>query len=306
MEYKQWLEMLSAINADDDLNKDNVIEKIKEKLEKEDPGTYQEWQDSRFDINYTFNDQMLLHIVATKGLAKVTKLLIKKGADVNKANQYEWAPLHCAAENGHTEIVKALIGKEADVNAVEEDKWTPLHFAAVEGHTEIVNALIAKEAHVNAVNQNGSTPLHFAAQMGHTEIVNTLIENGANVNMLSESDKVTPLYLAVQSGHAEAVKALMEKGADPLLENKSYITLKRLTELIKNNSLEHLPKKAEEATTGREEEQVDDEYELLKYSLLFRKGCPLVDNVRRDTFDSLLCTWFADTSNLTPKFFTKE
>ncbi|MGL9779643.1 MAG: ankyrin repeat domain-containing protein [Wolbachia sp.] len=430
MEYEQWLGILTSINADNDLNESNVIEKIKEKLEKEDPGTYKEWQDNQCGVNYTLLDSQLtlLHIAAANGLAKVTELLIKKGAEVDKANQYGCTPLHYAAENDHTEIVKTLIGKGADVKAVGEDKWTPLHFAAQMGHTEIVKTLIGKEADVSAVNQNGSTPLHFAAvgghieivkaliekgadvnavgednytplrlatqnghteiedilvekgaivdectllhfaakngyteevkaliekgvnvnavdimgytslhfaaknghtevvkaliekganvevvdinghgytplhfaaQMGHTEIVNVLIEKGANVNVLSESDKVTPLYLAVHSGHVETVKALMEKGADPLLENKSYRTLKRLIELIKNDSLEHLLRKAEETTTGWEEEQVDDEYELLKYSLLFRNGCQLIDNVRRDTFDNLLCTWFADVSGLT-------
>ncbi|WP_353274125.1 ankyrin repeat domain-containing protein [Wolbachia endosymbiont (group A) of Ennomos erosarius] len=460
MEYEQWLGILTSINADNDLNESNIIKKIGEKLEKENPDTYQEWQDNQCGVNYTLLDSQLtlLHIAAANVLAKVTELLIKKGADVNKANQYGWAPLHCAAADGRTEIVKALIEKGAIVNAAGEDKWTPLHHAAVEGHTEIVKTLIEKGANVSAVNQNGSTPLHFAAvgghieiikaliekgadvnavgednytplylavenghtevikaliekgadvnavdkcallrfaakigrtevvkaliekgadvnavnqngwtplhfaaqmghteivkaliekgvnvnavdimgytslhfaaknghtevvkaliekgaivevvdinghrytplhfaaQMGHTEIVNVLIENVANVNVLSESDKVTPLYLAVQNGHAETVKALMKKGANPLLENKSYRTLKRLTELIKNN---HLPKKAEKTTTG---EQVDDEYELLKYSLLFRNGYPLIDNVRRDAFDNLLCTWFADVSGLT-------
>ncbi|GFS56376.1 ANK_REP_REGION domain-containing protein [Nephila pilipes] len=433
MEYEQWLDVLSTINADNGLGESNVIEKIKEKLEKEDPGTYKEWQDNQCSVNYTLLDSQLtlLHIAAANGLAKVTELLIKKGADVNKANQYGWTPLHCAAENGYTGIVNALIEKGANVNAVEEDNWTPLHFAAQMGHTEIVNALIEKGANVSAVNQNGSTPLHFAAvedhteivkaliekgadvnavgednwtplylavenchtetvkaliekgadvsvvdectllrfaakightkmtkaliekgadvrlvdrygytllhyaaenghteivnaliekgadvnavginergrtplhyaaENGHTETVNALIEEGANVNVLSESDKMTPLHLAVHSGYAETVKALMKKGADPLLENKSYRTLKRLTELIKNDSLEHPSEKKEEVQ--QREEQVDDEYELLKYSLLFRNGCPLIDTVRRDTFDNLLCTWFADTSGLTPK-----
>ncbi|WP_341816496.1 ankyrin repeat domain-containing protein [Wolbachia endosymbiont (group A) of Agelastica alni] len=587
MEYEQWLGILTSINADNSLNESNVIEKVKEKLEKEDPGTYKEWQDNQFGISYIFDSQFtLLHIVATNGLAKVTELLIKKGAEVDKANQYRCTPLHYAAENGHTEIVNALIGKGADVNAVGEDEWTPLHYAAENGHIKTVKALIEKGADINAVNQNGSTPLHFAAvgdhieivnaliengadvnavgenkwtplylavenchiktvkalienganvnvadnctllrfaakightemvkaliekgadvnavnqngwaplhfaaieghtetvkaliekgadvnaveedkrtplhlaienghaeieklliengaivdectllcfaakngdtemvkaliekgadvnavnqngwtplhlaienghteieklliengaivdeytllrfaakightemvkaliekgvnvnavdimgytslhfaaknghtetvnaliengadveavdinghgytplhfaaKNGHTEVVKALIEKGADVNVLSESDKVTPLYLAVQSGHAEAVKALMKKGADPLLENKSYRTLKRLTELIKDNSLEHLPRKAEE--TRQREEQVDDEYELLKYSLLFRNGYSLIDTVRKDTFDNLICTWFADVSGLTPK-----
>ncbi|MDR2609255.1 MAG: hypothetical protein LBC06_01515 [Rickettsiales bacterium] len=56
-------EVLTSINVDDDLNESNIIEKIKEKLEKENLGTYQQWKDNRFDINYIFNDLFtLLHI----------------------------------------------------------------------------------------------------------------------------------------------------------------------------------------------------------------------------------------------------
>src|SRR6266576_2911146 len=164
MKYKQWLDILSAINADNDLNESNVIEKIKEKLEKEDPGTYKEWQDNQCGVNYTLLDSQLtlLYIAAANGLAKVTELLIKKGANVSAVHQNGTTPLHFAAAEGHTEIVKALIEKGANVNAAGEDKWTPLHHAAAEGHTEVVKTLIEKGANVSAVDQNGTTPLHHA------------------------------------------------------------------------------------------------------------------------------------------------
>ncbi|WP_255563451.1 ankyrin repeat domain-containing protein [Wolbachia endosymbiont of Bemisia tabaci] len=72
-------EILSTIS---DLNENNIIERVKEELEKEDPDTYKKWQDNGFNINYTFDDQStLLHIAARNDLVNIAKLLIKKGAN---------------------------------------------------------------------------------------------------------------------------------------------------------------------------------------------------------------------------------
>ncbi len=54
------------------------------------------------------------------------------------------------------------------------------------------------------------------------------------------------------------------------------------------------PKKAEET-----QQQEDDEYELIKYSLLLRNDCSLTDVVERSAFSKVISTWLADMSNLT-------
>lgn len=54
MEREKWIEILSAVNAETDLNKDNVIEKIGEKLQKEFPSVYEEWDGKNFDVNHLF------------------------------------------------------------------------------------------------------------------------------------------------------------------------------------------------------------------------------------------------------------
>ncbi|MFL3877255.1 hypothetical protein [Wolbachia endosymbiont of Trichogramma kaykai] len=73
--------------------------------------------------------------------------------------------------------------------------------------------------------------------------------------------------------------------------HKSFNTLKLLIELIKND-FEH-SKKAEET------QQQDDEYELIKYSLLLRNDCSLTDVVERSAFGKLISTCLVDMSNLT-------
>ncbi|OCA05841.1 hypothetical protein [Wolbachia endosymbiont of Trichogramma pretiosum] len=48
-------------------------------MKKKDPEKYKKWQDSEFNINYTFDDQStLLHIAARNDLVKIAELLIKK------------------------------------------------------------------------------------------------------------------------------------------------------------------------------------------------------------------------------------
>ncbi|QOD38034.1 ankyrin repeat domain-containing protein [Candidatus Wolbachia massiliensis] len=326
MIHKSLLETLSEVNAENDLNENNVIDKIKKKLEKKDPDAYQGWDYNQFNINHTFNDQYtLLYIAAMNGSAKIAELLMNKGAD-NVADEYGWTPLHFAAKHGHTEIVKALIGKAdlkaadkdgctplhfaaenghkevvevlinngADPNTVDEYGQTPLHLAAYNGHTEIVKVLIEKNANLNLVDVDGCTPLHFAAKYGHIKIVKVLIENKADLNVVNKSGMI-PLHYAVQKRHTEIKNTLLVHGADPSLRGKDYSILKRLFESIENDSLGHL----EKAEGAKQKEQVDDEYELLKYSFLFRGNSTLTDVIRRDTFDNLICTWFVDVSNLT-------
>jgi ankyrin repeat protein len=254
MIYKQWLKILSTIDDENNLSRDDIIEKIKKKLEVIDRNTYKEWREVGFNVNYIIS------------------------------NKEQWTLLHIAAENGHTETVKALIENGANVNAVDREKMTPLHLAVENGHTETVKALIENGADVNIVNQEKMAPLHLAVENGYTETAKALIENGADVNVMDRSG-LTPLYLAAKNGYKEVAYALMEKGANPLLGNR---TLKYLAELIESDNLKQLRK-----------ERRDDEYELVKYSLLCRDNRSLVDIIEEDTFDDLICTWFAEAHDLT-------
>ncbi|MGL9762748.1 MAG: hypothetical protein ACR5LB_11665 [Wolbachia sp.] len=70
MGYEHLLEVLTSINADNNLNENNIIEEIKEKLG-ENSDTYQQWEVNRFNVNYIFNDLFtLLHIAPAEGLQR--------------------------------------------------------------------------------------------------------------------------------------------------------------------------------------------------------------------------------------------
>ncbi|WP_353276313.1 ankyrin repeat domain-containing protein [Wolbachia endosymbiont (group B) of Villa cingulata] len=289
MEYERLLKILRTIS---DLNENNIIERVKEELEKEDPDTYKKWQDNGFNINYTFDDQStLLHIAARNDLVKIAELLIKKGGNVNTADQDGWNPLHFAVASGSIGVVEILIANGVNVNVADQNGFTPSHCAAHNENKEIVELLLDKGANVDAVNQNGCTPLHCATINGHKEIVELLLEKRANVDVADEYGR-TSLCWAIRNGYLEIARILLENKADPLLGHKSFNTLKLLIELIKND-FKH-SKKAEET-----QQQEDDEYELIKYSLLLRNDCSLTDVVERSAFGKLISTWLVDMSNLT-------
>jgi len=152
--------------------------------------------------------------IAGADTAKIVKLLIEAGSDVNAVRRPDFAtPLHLAAAADNREAIKLLIEEGADVNAASTDGITPLHLAAGLGSSKVVKLLIEAKADVNAGKKDGLTPLFWASKQGHSEAVKLLIEAGADVNASTTND-ITPLHLAVQEGHSEAVQLLIEAGAD--------------------------------------------------------------------------------------------
>jgi ankyrin repeat protein len=123
------------------------------------------------------------------GHATVVKLLLKKGADVNKAGNGGNSPLMLAVLYGKVEIVELLLDHGADVNKVDykvDNKYndTPFTWAVRNGKVEVVRLLLNK-ADVNKADKYGDSPLMLAYK-GRIEDVNLLmellLEHGADIN----------------------------------------------------------------------------------------------------------------------------
>ncbi|MGL9762485.1 MAG: hypothetical protein ACR5LB_10230 [Wolbachia sp.] len=91
MKYEQWKEILSAIDKEADLSKDNVIEKIAKKLEEKNRDEYEKCGEVDFDVNHLFHtvfkydlpllfqdpeyEYTLLHLIANDNLGNVANIL---------------------------------------------------------------------------------------------------------------------------------------------------------------------------------------------------------------------------------------
>ncbi|WP_264328944.1 ankyrin repeat domain-containing protein [Wolbachia endosymbiont (group A) of Andrena hattorfiana] len=228
MEYEQWKRILSTVNEEGNLSKDNVIERIEKalgsrliELASQLSGTHDQehdelkeklclWRESGFLLDYRFGSDIgtLLHIAARDNYVNIIKPLKDKGADINIQNERGNTPLHEAVESGCKEAVQSLIENGAYVKAkTERSEDTPLHFAR---NAEITELLIKNGASINEKNKHGCVPLHNAVEC-KIDIVGWSIKKMFNV-IARDKDKNTPLH---NDGHTDAVRVLLQaKGID--------------------------------------------------------------------------------------------
>ena len=143
-----------------------------------------------------------------KSLEEIKELL-KKGADVEAKNKYEYTALMKAAINGQLDVVKYLIDNGADVEAKDDIGQTALMMAANWGKLDVVKCLVEGGADVNAKDGDGRTALLGAAISGQLDEVKYLIDKGAD---LEASDKFgqTVLDYAKDRESDDCVKFLEE------------------------------------------------------------------------------------------------
>ncbi|KAG2443808.1 hypothetical protein HXX76_002151 [Chlamydomonas incerta] len=124
------------------------------------------------------------------------RLLVRRGAPVNAANEDRWTPLHVAAREGWVEAAQALVDAGADVSRrTLPEQFTPLHVAAVNGQFQTVRQLLAAGAAVDAATWRRDTALHRAAAAGHLAVCRLLLTAGADP-ALKNSLYLTPADVA--------------------------------------------------------------------------------------------------------------
>lgn len=147
---------------------------------------------------------------------KIAELLLDQGADVN-ASANDRTSVQTAANRGDLNMVRLLLGHNCGVNSKPPGKngLTALQGAAQGGHIEIVKLLLANNADVNASpSVNGWTALQAAADRGHIAIVKLLLEHMADIDAKSSSKGLMALHAAAKAGHIGIVELLLENKAD--------------------------------------------------------------------------------------------
>uniref|UniRef100_A0A914GV45 ANK_REP_REGION domain-containing protein n=1 Tax=Globodera rostochiensis TaxID=31243 RepID=A0A914GV45_GLORO len=98
---------------------------------------------------------------------------------LRSATLEEVSPLFLAASLGHLEVCKLLVVKGADVNRESEDGGSPWLEACKKGHLHIVEFFVRKCQHIDVTNTVGDTGLMIASREGKENVVCFLLSKGA-------------------------------------------------------------------------------------------------------------------------------
>ena len=159
------------------------------------------------------------HTAAKDGDLKVLESELDKGVHVDSVTKDDppETALIIAARYGKLEAVKLLVSRGALIDKEDRPGHTALVVASFFGHAPVVEFLIDKGADFAKADWQGWQPLHYAALFGHESVVKLLLQRKADftVKAIDGPDEgKTPLDLAKQKNHA-GVAALLQAAADP-------------------------------------------------------------------------------------------
>ncbi|KAK3599547.1 hypothetical protein CHS0354_035781 [Potamilus streckersoni] len=163
-----------------------------------------------------------LHFAAFKNLAKVIKVLLDRGVDINIQDIEGDTPLHDAINQRHDTAAALLIQHQSlDMSICNNKGFNTLMFAVLKGHALAVDKLLGRNKDLtNTSTSEGFTPLHIAAVNNHLNEANFLLVKGrANVNKV-DNNKMTPLHLAALEAYFDMVKLLLTHGASWEVQDK--------------------------------------------------------------------------------------
>jgi ankyrin repeat protein len=104
----------------------------------------------------------------------VVKLLVEKGADINKCLGECETPLTLACRLKYFDIAKYLLNNNAMIDGFGDDINTPLFYSCLFGNYEMTELLLEKNADIYASCVCSDTPFVAAKARGHDSIVKLL------------------------------------------------------------------------------------------------------------------------------------
>jgi ankyrin repeat protein len=188
------------------------------------------------DLKKSFKKEPLLQeAVLYRDLEVVKHFIEDWGAVVDVRNPSEKTPLIVAVGIPNVPIAKYLLKRGANVNAADQHGSTALSLASAKGDLDFIQDLVILGANVNAQNNDQNTALHLAAENGHLTVVQYLIGKGKakidfkNKDGKSAAEVATPeiadYFAAYFSGleikqHQQTAATLSKVGTFPSTDSR--------------------------------------------------------------------------------------
>ena len=178
-----------------------------------------------------------LHLAASLGLTEITEILLDNRADIDGVTVATGeTALHLATAGAHAATVKLLLERGAAVNKATNEGKTCLMVAARSGHLEIAGLLVRAGARRGAADIRGNTALlihcnslSVSCAMLDLLASNTVIDSvnwdgwwpllaivSGEINKCRKNAKIASIYSITGNHHnkCEAVSCLLRAGAD--------------------------------------------------------------------------------------------
>jgi len=177
------------------------------------------------NFNYFGKASLILQAVRY-GYYEIAKLLVKYGADVNKADEFGVTPLFAAIENRNIEFANYLLDYGARTYYINENSQRcALQYAMSITDMNFIRTLLQLTPINNLWGPEENSLLVLAIREGNKELVELICEEGEDVNHY-DGDFMTPLLEAIEmlkingsagrtSPYLDIIKFLLNKGADP-------------------------------------------------------------------------------------------
>ena len=145
-------DIIDAVNNNDEDELQAALEKAKMS---KDPNFYKKLTNTTVQHDYS-----MLHIAIWKNNARLAKVLLYYGANVEAKTEWGFTPLHevtrCEETNDRQEILEMLVNRNADVNAITNTGNSPLDIAEIQNNQGL--AKILKRAGAKRMKGNLDLP----------------------------------------------------------------------------------------------------------------------------------------------------